>query len=350
MLYQKLLKPIFFKFDPENVHNFFVWFGGSSGNSKFCRKLISFFYKYEGKDISKKINGLFFKTPFILSAGFDYNGRLLNILPEISFGSVEVGSITARTCPGNPKPRLKRLIKSQSILVNKGLCNDGVDAVIQRLKKYKKRDDFVVGISIAKTNDKGCVTVDDGLEDYFYSFKRLIEEDVGDYYTINISCPNAYGGETFTKPESLDLLISRLSSVQCFKPVYVKMPINLEWSEFDNLLKVLNKFEIIKGVIIGNLNKDYDSLEHRSEAPQEYRGGLSGKPCFEISNDLIRKTRNAYGKRFTIIGCGGVLSPDDMAQKFAAGSDLVALMTGIIYNGPGFIKTLSNYYANHLIK
>jgi dihydroorotate dehydrogenase len=149
----------------------------------------------------------------------------------------------------------------------------------------------------------------------------------------------------FTSPELLNILISKLSTVNCEKPVYIKMPINLEWEKFDELLQVLNRFQFVKGVIIGNLNKDYNSLDYRNEAPKEYCGGLSGKPCFNLSNNLIRKTREAYGKRFTIIGCGGVMSPEDMIEKFEAGSDLVALITGMIYNGPKLIKQLSNEYG-----
>lgn len=345
MLYKKVLKPILFKFDPEMVHNFFVDVGEILSRSFFSRGLTSFLYGYKGRDISKKVDGLTYKTPFILSAGFDYNGRLINILPEVSFGGVEVGSITARPCKGNDKPRMIRLPKSKSILVNKGLLNDGVEAIIERLKNFKKVDDFIVGVSIAHTNDKETSTVEAGMEDYFYSFKRLNEENIGDYYSINISCPNAFGGETFANPDLLLPLLSKISDVKCSKPVYVKMPINLKWVEFDKLLRVLERFEFIKGVIIGNLNKDYNSLDFRNEAPQEYSGGLSGKPCFEASNKLIRKTRDAYGKRFTIIGCGGVMSRENMMEKFDAGSDLVALVTGMIYNGPGFIKELSDYYS-----
>jgi dihydroorotate dehydrogenase len=344
MLYQKVLKPILFKFDPEKVHNLFVDIGEILGKFKLLRKLVYFFYSYKGKDISKKVDGLSFKTPFILSAGFDYNGRLINILPEISLGGVEVGSITSKPCLGNQTPRMLRLPKSKSILVNKGLRNDGVETIIKRLKKYKKQKDFVVGVSIARTNDEESASDEAGIADYFYSLKRLNEENVGDYYTINISCPNAFGGETFTTPALLVPLLAKLSEVKCNKPVYIKMPINLPWAEFDGLLKVAEKFEMVKGVIIGNLNKDYNSLDFRDEAPKDYRGGLSGKPCSEISNKLIRQTRETYSKRFTIIGCGGVMSPEDMNQKFEAGSDLVALITGIIYNGPGFIKELAKKY------
>ncbi|MEK7117105.1 MAG: hypothetical protein AAB837_02990 [Patescibacteria group bacterium] len=348
MLYQKILKPILFKFNPEKAHDFFVWTGEFLGKYRYLKKLVSVFYGYKGGDISKKVDGLTYKTPFLLSAGFDYNGRLINILPEISFGGVEVGSITTRPCGGNKIPRLKRLPKSKSILVNKGLRNDGVEEIIKRLKKYKKNFDFITGISVAQTNDEKNCSAETGLADYFYSFKRLNEENVGDYYTLNISCPNAFGGETFTEPTLLEPLLSKISEIKCTKPVYIKMPINLEWPEFDGLLKVAEKFQMIKGVIIGNLNKDYNSLDYRDEAPKEYGGGLSGKPCFELSNELIKQTRTAYGERFTIIGCGGVMSPQDMLEKFKAGSDLVALITGMIYNGPGFIKELADYYSTSL--
>ncbi|MFH0804119.1 MAG: quinone-dependent dihydroorotate dehydrogenase [Candidatus Zambryskibacteria bacterium] len=348
MFYKKVLKPVLFKFDPEDMHNLFVSIGEFLGKNRLLKNIVGVFYKYKGKDISKTVDGITYKTPLILSAGFDYNGRLLNILPEVSFGGVEVGSVTAKPCAGNEKPRLMRLPKSQSLVVFKGLRNDGVEAVIKRLKNYKKKDGFVVGISIARTNDKKTCSEEEGIADYFYSFKRLNEENVGDYYAINISCPNAFGGESFAEPERLSALLSRLSSVQCHKPVYVKMPINLEWSEFDSLLKVLEKFEMIKGVIIGNVNKDYNSLDFREEAPKEYKGGLSGKPCFETSNRLIKQTKEAYGKRFTIIGCGGIMSPENMIEKFKAGSDLVALITGMIYNGPGFIKELSYHYSKNI--
>ncbi len=349
MLYKNVLKPILFRFDPEMVHNHFVWFGEFAGKSRVLKRLVSLLYGYKGKDISKTVDGLTYQTPFLLSAGFDYNGRLLNILPEISFGGEEVGSVTARPSEGNPKPRLIRLPKSRSLIVNKGLRNDGVDKIIERLSHFAKatrdKKNFVVGISIARTNDEKASDTEEGVKDYVYSFKRLNEENIGDYYTLNISCPNAFGGETFANPVLLQKLLAKISEIKCSKPVYIKMPINLEWQKFDELLKVAEKFEMIKGVVIGNLNKNYEDLDYRDEAPESYCGGLSGKPCSELSNELIKKTKAVYGNRFTIIGCGGIMSVEGMVKKFEAGSDLIQLITGMIYNGPGFIKELANEYS-----
>lgn len=346
MLYKYLLKPFLFLFDPELVHDFFILFGRMIGRFAPARGLISLAYQYRGPNISKTVDGITYRTPFLLSAGFDYNGQLTNVLPCIGLGGEEVGSVTARPCEGNPKPRLKRLIKSESILVNKGLRNEGVEIIIQRLKKAQnsKNGNFVVGVSIARTNDEKSVPIQAGIEDYVYSFRRLNEENVGDYYTINISCPNSFGGEAFASPELLTRLLSALKAVPCSKPIYVKMPINIPWPQFETLLRIID-VKGLQGVVIGNLNKDYSSLDFRAEAPTTYMGGLSGKPCANLSTELIRKTRAIFGKRFTIIGVGGVMSPETAKEKFEAGADLVQLITGMIFEGPGLIKKLGKGYA-----
>lgn len=348
MFYKKLLKPIFFLFDPEDVHDFMTFFGNLLGRMSLTRKITDLIYGYHGKDISKTIDGIWYRTPFLLSAGFDYNGHLSRILPHIGLGGEEIGSVTASLCEGNPKPRLTRLKKSRSILVNKGLRNDGVDEVIKRLKKTPKTD-FVTGISIAKTNCADTVDIKSAIDDYLYSFRRLNDENIGDYYTINISCPNAYGGEAFITADLLEQLLTALKTVKCKKPIYVKMPINIPWLQFESLLKVIDRHQL-QGVIIGNLNKDYSYLDYREEAPKEYRGGLSGKVCRQLSTELIKKTKQIYGNRFTIIGVGGVMSVESAKEKFEAGADLIQLITGIIYEGPGLIRKLCNGYARQYSK
>lgn len=350
MLYTRVLKPILFRFDPESVHDFFVSSGRVLGTSAITRSLINLVYGYHGTDISKVVDGISYRTPFLLSAGFDYNANLMGILGSIGLGGEEIGSVTARPCAGNPAPRLTRLPKSRSILVNKGLKNEGVDAVIARIKEYKSKEikeqkPFVIGISIARTNDEqSAASIEAGIADYAYSYRRLNEEGVGDYYTINISCPNTFGGETFTKPELLEQLLTELGKIPCTKPVYAKMPINIPWEQFDALLKIIDRHGL-QGVVIGNLQKDYEALDVREEAPKVYQGGLSGKPCTHQSTDLIYKTRELYGKRFTIIGVGGVMSPETAQEKFDAGADLVQLITGMIFEGPGLIRKLNRAYS-----
>jgi dihydroorotate dehydrogenase len=344
-LYQYALKPILFKIHPDHVHDLFMSVGEMAGKCALTRKLFAFFYDYRGADISKIVDGITYRTPVLLSAGFDADGRLTQILSSLSFGGEEIGSTTAHFCEGNPRPRMTRLIRNKSLVVYKGLRNKGVDALIQKLQRTKRVPNFVLGISIARTNRQSAGTdAEAGIQDYVDSFRKLVAANIGDYYTINISCPNSYTGETFTTPALLARLLPRLREIPCSKPVYLKMPINIPWEQFAELLDIASKNDI-QGVIIGNLNKDYAHLEYPEDAPKEFRGGLSGTPTFTLSNELIKKTREVYGKRFTIIGTGGIFTPEDAMAKFAAGADLIQLISGMVFEGPGLMKKICERYA-----
>ena len=322
-----------------------MWVGEFAGRFALTRKLLSAFYEYKGKDISKVVDGVTYRTPVLLSAGFDNNGRLTRVLRSMSFGGEEIGSITALFCEGNPRPRLTRLVRNKSLIVYKGLRNDGVDALIALLKRTPRTPEYVIGISLARTNSKEVnATAEAGIADYVESFKKLNEANIGDYYTINISCPNSFGGETFTDNTLFERLMTEIVKIKCTKPIYIKMPINAPWEDFAKLLDTADKFGV-QGVIIGNLNKNYKDLDYPEDAPAEFRGGLSGKPCFALSNELIRKTRAKYGKRFTIIGVGGIFTPEDAMAKFEAGSDLIQLISGMIFGDPGLMKEICEKYA-----
>lgn len=345
ILYRSVLQPVLFKCNPERMHDLFVVVGEFTGRFASLRAFVSALYEYKGKDIAKTVDGITYKTPVLLSAGFDNNGRLTRILKHMSFGGEEIGSVTALPCEGNAPPRLTRLIRNKSLVVYKGLRNDGVDALIDRLRRTPRTSDYVIGISVARTNAKEVnATVEAGIADYTGAFRKLNESGVGDYYTINISCPNSFGGETFADPKLFPLLMAELAKIKWLKPVYIKMPINAPWEEFAQLLETADKHGV-SGVIIGNLNKNYADLDHPEDAPKKFRGGLSGKPCFKLSNELIRKTRATYGKRFTIIGVGGILTPEDAMEKFAAGADLIQMITGMIMGHPGLMKEICEKYA-----
>lgn len=336
MLYRKA-KPLIFKLSPDNAHSVFIVLGEMMGSNVVTRALIASLYEYRGKDISKVVDGVTYHTPVLLSAGFDADGRLTRILKHLSFGGEEIGSVTAYPCEGNPRPRMTRLVRNKSMIVYKGLRNRGVDALINRLTHTPRTPGYVIGISIARTNRKeSCTNIEEGINDFAVSFQKLNEAHVGDYYTINISCPNAFSGEAFTEPKHLDSLLSRLMSIPSKKPIYLKMPIHLSMPEFEALLRIADKHGV-HGVICGNLNKNYDELDYPEDAPKEFRGGLSGKPCFKRSNALIRRTKELYGNRFTIIGTGGILSPEDAMEKFHSGADLVQMISGMIFTSPSLM-------------
>lgn len=338
-------KPLIYTTSPDLAHTVMTATGEFCGSTAPTRALISQLYEYRGQDISKTVDGITYQTPVLLSAGFDPNGRLTRILRHMSFGGEEIGSVTAYPCEGNRPPRMTRLVRNESLIVNKGLRNNGVDSLIQKLKNTPRTPGYVLGISIARTNRKeSCEDVEEGIRDYGLSFSKLNEANVGDYYTINISCPNSFSGETFTTAPLLERLLERLREIQSTKPLYLKMPINLPMSEFDSLLAVADRLGV-SGVICGNLNKDYNDLDYRVDAPAAFSGGLSGKPCFKKSTELVRRTREKYGKRFTIIGTGGILSPEDAMEKFRAGADLVQMISGMIFTSPSLMKQICERYA-----
>ena len=345
-LYKRALKPILFKFDPELVHDVFVSAGEILGSFTVTRGLIGMAYRYTGPDISKTVDGIRYHTPVALAAGFDYNGRLTRILPSVGFGGDEIGSITARYCDGNQPPRLRRCVRSGALVVSKGLKNDGVDAFIQKMKQTPREPGFVLGVSIARTNDDLAVGLEEGIEDYATSLQKLVDANVGDFYTINISCPNVHGGESFAEPLALRTLLERLMAIEHDKPIYAKMPINLAWPEFREITDIVVDHGL-DGVVIGNLNKEYDSLRYRDEAPAGYAGGLSGEPCRDLSTELIRKTREHCGDDLTIIGCGGIMTSEDALEKFRAGADLLQLITGMIFEGPHLMKDIGHAYARN---
>ena len=342
--YKHALKPFLFRFDAELIHDLFINFGEFLGKSKAGQQLVRSMYGYRGPDVSRTVDGITYPTPVILAAGFDYNARLTQILGSVGFGGVEVGSVTAYPCEGNEPPRLRRAIKSESLVVYKGLKNDGVDIIIERLRRRGTQPDLVLGISIAMTNAESSATLEGAIDDYYQSLSKLTSAGLGDYYTINISCPNVSGGEGFTDPDSLRQLLTRLSKVEKNVPRYAKMPISAEWPRFAELLDILQEFDL-DGAVVGNLNKNYDSLAYREEAPREYRGGLSGRPCRERSTELVAKTRDHCGSDFTIMGCGGIMTPQDALDKLNAGADLVQLISGMIFEGPHLMKSIAHAIA-----
>ncbi len=346
LLYKRVLKPLLFRFDPERVHDVFVTGGQILGAFTVTRGLIGLFYRYKGPDISKTVDGIRYHTPVVLAAGFDYNGRLTRILGSVGFGGDEIGSVTARPCAGNEPPRMQRCVNSEALVVSKGLKNNGVVALIRRMKRQPRDPGFVLGVSIARTNDDLAVGLDEGIEDYVTSLRKLVDANTGDFYTINISCPNVHGGESFAEPDALHKLLARVMEIEHDKPVYAKMPINVSWPEFQQITDIVVEHGL-DGIVVGNLNKNYDDLRYRDEAPDEYAGGLSGLPCRDLSTELIRRARAHYGEDLTIIGCGGIMTAQDALEKFRAGADLVQLITGMIFEGPHLMKEISHAYERN---
>lgn len=348
-LYRTFARPFFFRIDPEDIHDRMTSFGSFLGKFWITKTATGLLFDYESEKLEQRIVGIKFKSPVGLSAGFDKNAELVEILPFVSFGYSQVGSVTNRAYKGNPKPRLYRLPKSKGLVVYYGLKNIGATKIIKRLKYANIPKDFPISISIAKTNSKATSTVAKGVKDYYDCMLKFEKADIGSFYTINISCPNTFGGEPFTTPVRLEKLLKKLSTIGTKRPVFVKMPINLSWKDFEALLKMCVRYKI-NGVVIGNLNKDRNRPEIKDEIPNEIKGGISGLPTKELSNTLIERTYKKYGKKLVIVGVGGVFSADDAYEKMRKGASLVQLITGMIYEGPQLISQINKGLVERMEK
>lgn len=337
--------------DPERIHEQMVGVGAFLGRYSAMRRLTSWFFEYQNPILEQTVAGVRFANPVGLAAGFDKNARLIGILPSVGFGFEEVGSVTALPCEGNPKPRLWRLPDSHGLVVNYGLMNDGAEVVASRLRSdllrrttYDVRRTspqfFPTGISIAKTNCSACADDDAGIADYVSSMKTFAE--IGDYHTINISCPNAFGGQPFQRPDALDRLLSALDAVPSSRPRFLKLSADTELSEIDRLLEIARRHRIA-GFIVSNLTKKYDAAGVKDEMEKRgiKTGGVSGKPVEKFSNELISELYKKGRSQFVIIGCGGVFNAEDAYAKIKAGASLVQLITGMIYEGPQLIGQIN---------
>jgi dihydroorotate dehydrogenase len=328
--YKWIWKPIFFQINPETIHDLVSAFLHILGKFTITRKITHWFWGYIDSSLEQNILGINFKNPIGLSAGFDKNASIINIMPDIGFGFTEIGSITASPYGGNPKPRLYRLPEHQTLRVNYGLKNLGAEALHQNLKN--KKFPLPVGISIAKTNARVTSEINKGVEDYFFTYK--IFQDIGDYFTINISCPNTCEEKPiFAEPENLDLLLKKIFSIPKTLPVFIKLSPDLLSAQLNGILEVCKKYPI-DGFVCTNLTK-VNVFNH------EGRGGFSGKAVSGLSNEMIRKVYKYYHGKKIIIGSGGVFTAEDAYKKIKAGASLVELITGMIYEGPQVISDIN---------
>ncbi len=324
----KIVKRIAFKYDPEKVHNFFIRTGKRLQESKTSRRVLRAFYSYKNKKLEQNLCGIKFVNPIGLSAGFDKNAEIINTISDVGFGFTEVGSITAKSCKGNDGIRLRRLPEEKSLWVNFGLNNHGSDEISKRLRG--KKFSIPVGISVAKTNCKETVDLNVGVEDYIYTLKNFNFLDIGTYFTINISCPNAYGGLPFTKPEYYEALLKKVVKLKIRKPIFVKISPDLDKKNIDAILKISEKYDIA-GFICANLTK-----QHKFG-----NGGLSGKAVDRFSDELISYVYKKTNGKKIIIGVGGVFTAEDAYRKIKLGANLVQLIAGMIYRGPGVISEIN---------
>lgn len=342
-LYKHALKPLFFHYDPESVHDVMTKAGVVLGLTPFGKIFTKSLFGYENLMLEQKVLGIHFKNPIGLSAGFDKNAVLTDIVPYVGFGFEEVGSITGDSCAGNPKPRLWRLPKSKSLVVYYGLKNEGCEVIAKRLSK--KHFKIPLGISVAMTNCKENMELARAVNDYAKAFRTM--EPFASYITVNISCPNTGGGQPFVDPVKLDTLFTTLDTIPTKKPIFIKLSPDMADSDLDKVLDTARSHRI-HGIICTNLTKK--RLNQKildSKVP--HVGGLSGKTVEDLSDKLLSYIYKKEGKRFVLVGSGGVFTAEDAYRKIRKGATLIQLITGMVFEGPQVISEI-NYGLVQLLK
>ena len=352
--YVFVLKPIFFLADPERVHDRMVGVGKFLGEFALTRRVTHVLFDFSDWRLEQNILGIHFKNPVGLAAGFDKNADLLSIVSSVGFGFAEVGSITGEPCAGNPKPRLWRLPKSQSLAGHYGLKNDGASCIYHRVANRLRT--VPVGTNIAMTNCRDTIDIHNAIRDYAKSFRIFAERDSGgSYFTVNVSCPNTLGGQPFMDPDNLDLLLAELDAIQTVKPVFIKLSPDVSLETVDQILDIAHSHRI-HGIICTNLTKKRDS-QKILDAYVPAIGGLSGKLVQDASDALLahiysqeHRQGSSNKNHFVLIGLGGVFTALDAYKKIRLGANLVQLITGMIFEGPQSVSEINRGLASLLIR
>lgn len=332
-MYQFLVRPFLFLFDPERVHHFTF---GAIRLLHFIPgfgALVRAIYKQQAPQLERKLFGLTFPNPVGLAAGFDKDAKLFGPLSNFGFGFIEIGTLTPKPQPGNPKKRLFRLPLDQALINRMGFNNQGVDAAVKRLKK---KHQVLIGGNIGKNKITPNV---DAIDDYRYCFEALF--DHVDYFVVNVSSPNTPNLRALQDKAPLTELLQTLQADNRQKaqpkPLLLKIAPDLTDEQLLDIIDIVAQTQI-DGVIATNTTIARDNLKDPNQAET---GGLSGRPLKDRSTEVIRFLATQSNKAFPIIGVGGIHRAEDALEKLEAGADLVQLYTGFIYQGPALIKAIN---------
>jgi len=336
-----------FLMDPEQAHYSMKRIGVFLGSNYITKAFTSLLFDYGHKSLNVEVDGIQYRNPIGLSAGFDKDGELTKIYPNLGFGLAELGSITGEICPGNPGKRLFRMVKSKSIVVWYGLNNMGAEKLSARLEG-QKFGRLRVGINAALSNMSSEFDLDSSIADYLKTMTLF--KDIGDYYTVNISCPNTQEGEPFVDKDKLDALLTAINThirPITAKPIYVKLAADMSVEEIDTIVDACVEHKM-EGVVCTNLAKPKYNTEHR---PEEYpttkgllpagKGAMSGLPLQRISTNVVRHVYRRTRGQLTIIGVGGIFNARDAYEKITSGASLCHMITTMIFDGPQNINEIN---------
>lgn len=312
-----------FMFDPETAHGMSIA-ALKTGLVPTCR------LKSDPR-LRQTVAGLDFPNPLGMAAGYDKNAEVPEALLRLGFGFTEIGTVTPKPQPGNPRPRIFRLAEDEGVINRLGFNNEGHEAAYHRLAAIGSRG--LIGVNIGANKDSA-----DRVDDYVRGIRRFYS--VAGYFTANISSPNTPGLRDLQARESLAALLSAVLSArneEALKanrkiPVFLKIAPDLTEEGMDDIAAEALGHDL-DGLIVSNTTLGREGLKDHRQAKEA--GGLSGKPVFEKSTAVLARMRKRVGAAMPIIGVGGVSSAETALEKIRAGADLVQLYSSMVYEGPG---------------
>lgn len=332
-----LTRPFLFGMDAEAAHELTM-----DMLARGQRTPLQWAWCNETVDDPVTLAGLTFPNRVGMAAGLDKNARCIDALGAMGFGFVEVGTVTPKAQPGNPKPRMFRLPEARALINRLGFNNEGLDAFLgnvqqAQFRKQNRRNPMLLGLNIGKN---ATTPIENATSDYLTCLEGVYPH--ADYVTVNISSPNTQNLRALQSDAALDALLSAIAerrealATRHAKrvPVFVKIAPDLDEAQVAVIAATLQRHGM-DGVIATNTTINRAAVQGMRHA--EETGGLSGAPVLEASNQVIRQLRAALGSHFPIIGVGGVMSAEDAVSKIRAGADVVQIYTGLIYEGPALV-------------
>lgn len=340
-----ILRSLLFLLPPETAHHFTVRTFSIVSSIPVLGSLLKSIFSFQNKNLEKEVFGINFPNPVGLAAGFDKDGKYIRPMSKLGFGFIEIGTVTPRPQVGNPKPRMFRLSKDQALINRMGFNNDGIDALVDRLKDFDKGG-LIVGGNIGKNKD---TPNDKAVNDYKICFEKL--HPYVDYFVVNVSSPNTPNLRALQErgplTEILNALVTINQAKPTQKPILLKIAPDLGDEQIEEIIEVIQETQL-DGIIATNTTISRENLETSDEYITNIgNGGLSGAPLTQRATDVIRLISEKSGGKIPIIGVGGINSPQDAKDKLDAGASLVQVYTGFIYQGPMFIRQINKLLADN---
>jgi dihydroorotate dehydrogenase len=329
-IYERLVRPALFALSAEAAHDVAIRTLRAAAKSPVALRQLE---RFKPSPKPTTVFGLAFPNPVGLAAGFDKNGVAIPAWAALGFGFVEVGTVTAKPQPGNPKPRIFRYPQEQALINRLGFNNDGADVMAARLRALRENGRWPaipVGVNLGKSK---VTPIDHAVDDYLYSFRLLAP--LADYVVLNVSSPNTAGLRTLQEHNALDQLLGavRRENERAPKPVLLKIAPDLSLSDLEEVLATSEQ-NGIAGIIATNTTVDHSAIPES----RDQTGGLSGQPLRDKSTEFVHAIRSR--SQLPIVASGGITDAASAREKLQAGAQLLQVYTGYVYRGPGLLREI----------